>query len=192
MARQFRRTRRGITLGLDGDERDLLVRLFEDVGQLVAPQGPDAADPLTAMMGITEDAVLPPDPALARLLPDATRDDPKAAEEFRRYTERGLRSRKRDAAAAVVTTLTRGRLVVLTDAEAATWLTALTDVRLVLAERLGLRTDEDADLLHLALQEGAPEDPRRWPGAVYDLLTWLQEGLADVMLASLPEQGERP
>ncbi len=35
---------------------------------------------------------IPEDPVLARLLPDAYRDDPEAAGEFRRYTEPALRS----------------------------------------------------------------------------------------------------
>ena len=51
-------------------------------------------------------AGLPPeDPVLARLLPDAYRDDPEAAGEFRRYTEQDLRSGKVAAAQTVLATL---------------------------------------------------------------------------------------
>ena len=68
-------------------------------------------------------------------------------------------------------------------------LTALTDLRLVLAERLGLRTDEDADVLHeqLArrLAEGVPQDAWSAAAAVYDFLTWWQESLV-AALSSRP------
>ena len=47
------------------------------------------------MVGIGTATVEPADPALARLLPSAHRDDDEVAAEFRRYTEQGLRARKR-------------------------------------------------------------------------------------------------
>ena len=40
------------------------------------------------MLGPERPDALPEDPVLARLLPDAYGDDPEAAGEFRRYTER--------------------------------------------------------------------------------------------------------
>ena len=64
---------------------------------------------------------------------------------------------------------------------------ALTDVRLVLASRLGLHTDEDAERLHAEIElathaletddDGSlPVDPERvWLGMLYQALTWLQE-----------------
>ena len=61
---------------------------------------------------------------------------------------------------------------------------ALTDVRLVLAERLGVRDDDDATLLHHSVDALPPDDPRGWLGAVYELLTWLQETLVEAMLAT--------
>ena len=187
MATRFRRSRKGVTVGLDDAEVAMLLRLFGDVAELVAPDGPDAEDPLAALVGISEGARAPSDPALARLLPDARRTDDAVSLEFRRLTERGIRSRKRDGLRAASASLTRGAPLVLADHEAVAWLTALTDVRLVLAERLGLRTDEDADALHVeALSD---DDPRAWLASVYDFLTWLQEGLAEVLLAGLPEGG---
>ena len=58
------------------------------------------------MVGLDRgDAELPDDPVLARLLPDAYRDDPEASGEFRRYTEQGLRSGKAAAARTVLATL---------------------------------------------------------------------------------------
>ena len=59
---------------------------------------------------------------------------------------------------------------------------ALTDVRLVLGERLGLRTDEDADG---ARGRGSGEldedDPQVFMVAIYDFLTWLQESLVHAL-----------
>jgi hypothetical protein len=192
VARRFRRTRRGITVGLDDGEVDLLVRLFDDVAEMLAPVVGDDEDPLVEMVGISSEARTPDDPALARLLPDASRDDAEAAAEFRRFTERGLRTRKHDALRTASASLGRGSPAVLSDAEATAWLTSLTDVRLVLAERLGLRTDSDAEALYLELEGLDVDDPRAWLGAVYDFLTWLQEGLAEVLLAGLPSDDCRP
>ena len=189
MARRFRRSRKGITASLDEVEVDLLARLFADVAEMVTPDGGAAEDPLAALVGITEDARMPDDPAMARLLPDAHREDPDAAAEFRRFTERGIRDRKAEGLRTAGGTLDRGQPLALTDDEARAWLTGLTDVRLVIAERLGLRTDDDAEALHLELAELPEGDPRAWLGAVYDFLTWLQESLAEVLLAGLA--GER-
>src|SRR5215471_8482565 len=61
-----------------------------------------SAEDLAAMIGATGPTSPPADPVLARLLPDAYRDDPEAAGEFRRYTEQGLRSDKVAAAQTVL------------------------------------------------------------------------------------------
>ena len=47
------------------------------------------------------------DPAIARLVPDAYRDDPQAAAEFRRFTQDDLLDRRRDDAQTVLTSLQR-------------------------------------------------------------------------------------
>ncbi|NED52525.1 DUF2017 family protein, partial [Micromonospora aurantiaca] len=92
-----------------------------------------AADDELAAMGIAENAEKPDDPVLARLFPDAYRDDGEAAGEFRRYTEMGLRDGKREAAGMVLGALTdEGADVVLDDEQAQGWLRALNDVRLAL------------------------------------------------------------
>jgi hypothetical protein len=156
---------------------------------MLADDAAPDADPLAAMVGISENARVPDDPAVRRLLPDASRDDPEAAREFRRFTERGLRARKQEALATARATLDAGPSLLLTDEQARSWVTALTDVRLVLAERLGLRTDEDADQLHVTLAGADDDDPVAWLAAVYDFLTWLQETLVAVLQVALPEEG---
>ena len=83
------------------------------------------------------------DPAVARLLPDAYSDDEDAAAEFRRFTEHGLTSRKIANARALIHSLESGGEVKLGVAEQQAWLRALTDIRLIIASRLGIETDED-------------------------------------------------
>ncbi|KTR80110.1 DUF2017 family protein, partial [Rothia kristinae] len=75
MARPFRAGRRGITGHLEQPERELLIKLFGDVVTTLEPRQDPDQDPLAAMLGITEDAEAPEDPALARLLPQAAADD---------------------------------------------------------------------------------------------------------------------
>ncbi|GLI27401.1 hypothetical protein ARHIZOSPH14_16430 [Agromyces rhizosphaerae] len=90
------------------------------------------------------------DPALDRLFPDAYVDDDRASEEFRRYTREDLAQSKRDAAAAVrdATQTEEDRGIVdieLDQAASWGWLTFLTDLRLILAERTGIIADEPDD-----------------------------------------------
>ena len=123
------------------------------------------------------------DPALERLLPTAHRGDDQAAAEFRRLTEPGLRRRKADNLRVAITALTRDSdAVELTEPQAVAMLVALTDVRLVLGERLGLREDDDVERLEQAADELDADDPLHYALAVYDFLSWLQESLALAML----------
>lgn len=64
---------------------------------------------------------------------------------------------------------------------------ALTDVRLVVGDRLQLRTDVDADRLESALANGALDEQAAWLITVYDFLTWLQETLTQAMLDHLDD-----
>jgi hypothetical protein len=122
------------------------------------------------------------DPALARLLPTAHRDDAELAAEFRRLTETGLRSRKRGNLALASAALQRRGHVVLNRSEASALLKGLTDTRLVLGERLGLHTDEDADAVQDLLRH-RPDTDDPWVSAalLYDVLTWWQESLVGAL-----------
>lgn len=125
-------------------------------------------------------ASAPADPALARLLPDAYRDDPRAAAEYRRYTESGLRAHKRAAQQIMLESLGAGRgRGTLGEQEALAWVEALNDLRLALGARL--EVDEDLVAMLAAIPRG---DPRRDLLAIYDWLGSLQESLLHAMGAT--------
>jgi len=107
------------------------------------------------------------DPAHARLFPAAYRDDDTAAEEFTRYTRSGLVDRKAANAAQVSLALDE-ETVRLSPDDAARWLPLLTDLRLVIADRLAIRTDDDE----------VPDTPA---GEVYAWLGHLQESIVRLL-----------
>jgi hypothetical protein len=191
VAKGFKKTRRGVSAKLDAGERTLLAHLFVEVWELLGGadggEGGDVAganvDPLEAMVGIGTATAEPSDPALARLLPSAHREDDDVAAEFRRYTEQGLRARKRAGLETARQSLGRDGALDLDRAEASAWVVALTDVRLVIGERLGLRTDDEAQALADSLDDLDEEDPRAFLVAIYDFLTWLQESLVQALTA---------
>ena len=210
MARGFRRKGRGRAASyvarLDPLERATVAGLMDQVHDLLEPPptttvGPGPEGPVDEFaaivaglgMGVTvaaEDQAdlvasgAGRDPALDRLLPTANLQDDEAAAEFRRLTETGLRQRKAAGLALAASLLRAEDKVVLDEASARAFLTALTDVRLVLGERMGLRTDEDLEALEAAAGELDPDDPLGYALAVYDFLTWLQETLASAMLTA--------
>lgn len=143
-----------------------LTDLIEQFAELIVDSG-------------AEDA--PSDPALARLAPDAYRDDPLASQEFRDLTQADLLSRRADDASTVLATLRldgrrlapttvgpaaaqEAMTVRLDSAQSAAWLRTLAAVRLVLANRLGVTDEDDHDA----------DDPRF---GVYDWLGFRLEGL---------------
>ena len=116
---------------------------------------PDGADAWTSL-DPHRDALEPPDDTgVRRLFPDASKD-PSIAAEFRRLTEDELRRTKRDRLQSLWESLIRlpfdpdaAELEFVVGPEQASDLAAtLTDIRLILADRLGLETDEDVNLLY--------------------------------------------
>jgi len=150
----FARHGDSITARFTADEAALIQSLTSQlIGMLVerSDQSVGNEDPLAAQLGIGVGTSVPADPALARLLPDAYRDDSEAASDYRRFTEIGLAERKISNARAVAMSLSAapGALrrtipVRLDDSAVQSWLRTLTDLRLVIAQRLGITTDEDA------------------------------------------------
>jgi hypothetical protein len=147
-----------IVARFSSDDRALLTALAQQLVHLLEERAAESpADLLYAQLGIGGASAPPLDPALARLLPDAYRDDSEAASEHRRFTELGLVDRKVANARSVVRML-EAPVVAPDDAGVQSWLRHLTDLRLVLAARLQI--DEDGD-------EGTGED------ALLDLYDWL-------------------
>jgi hypothetical protein len=135
-----------------------LVRQFRDLVQ--GSQGTDA----------------PPDPAVARLVPDAYADDVEAARQFRELTASDLLDRRGRDAQSVLSDLPRERIpadhddalqaisIVLPPDRLDAWLRTLAALRLVLASRLGIQSETDHD----------DDDPRF---GIYEWLGYRLEGL---------------
>jgi len=120
----------GVRIVLETEEAMLLSELADQVDSVLLLGGDD-------------------DPALGRLFPSAYEDDEASANEFARYTRESLVDGKRQAAQSVrdataVEHPDDGVVQIeLDQAQAWGWLTFLTDLRLILAERVGLDDDED-------------------------------------------------
>jgi hypothetical protein len=211
MARAFLREQDCYVGLLESTERTVLHGLMQQTRLLLSPEiepTGDAFDDLVASMGVSlsaadqraddaDDAegtaagadsasLADRDPALDRLLPTAHRGDDQIAAEFRRLTEEGLRQRKSgnlDVALACIDEAV-GNRVVLDESQAPAFLMALTDVRLLLGERMGMRTEEDAEALHAAMDDIDDDDPLGYAMAWYDFLTWLQETLTQALMGT--------
>lgn len=197
MARAFRRKGERYVAKLDEAERMIVAGLMEQTRLLLEPEIASTGDPFADLIASLESSVgsgaesMPRgtdpgdrDPALARLLPDAHRADPAVAAEFRRLTEQDLRRRKSDALTVAIDALrgvAEGDKVAVDRAGAQAFLVALTDTRLLLAERLGLHTEEDVEALHARLTDDAA-DAAAYAAAVYEFLTWLQESLVGALM----------
>jgi hypothetical protein len=181
MGSAFRRTTGGgVTATFQPGEVDLLRSLVTQLLELLSLEDESATDPADPLANLTIEGPRerPRDPVLARLFPDAYADDPEAAGDFRRFTERGLRSGKTADATTVLDTLaatdpTKDRVRLRLDRDAAhAWMRTLTDLRLALGTRLGVEENDEARWLALPA-----DDPLRYVHDVYDWLGWLQETL---------------
>lgn len=158
----------GDTVAASAGTTDELDRLLAEAAR--AAQAAEAGETAEAPR-------IPDDPVLARLLPDAYRDDPAAAGEFRKYTESSLREAKKYFAQTLLETLPpSGGRVRLTGDQARDWLRALNDVRLMFGVRLEVTEDFEEQLAALA-----PEDPKVAAFEVYGWLGAVQESLVRAM-----------
>lgn len=177
-------------------------------------QDADPDDHLRQILdGIDADVVVAPaDPAVRRLLPDAS-DDPEVAHEFRRLTDDDLRQRKVDRLLLFADLLLEASPsadedeqlpLVVGREEGAEIAGALGDVRQVIGSRLGLQTDADTDALYRSVSATWEEDegdgpetgqesarghagealsgPELFLGSVFLLTGYLQESLTDCLL----------
>jgi hypothetical protein len=200
---------------LDDEERMVVARIVADVGLLLGGEAfgmeersiPDRLDPgedvERYLRGLEESLAEPGDPAVLRLLPNAAPTDREVADEFRRLTESELRDLKIARLRTMWEQLSEdGPEWEVSVEDALPTASALTDVRLVLASRLSLDTDDDAERLHTEIELAAHAmssddghewdiDPERvWLGMLYQALTWLQDSLVTAMVDAEAAQGE--
>ena len=174
-----------IELSLSDGDAAMLPLLAEQVASMLSEgqdPGPGAAaeDSLEAMVQLAESpVVVPDDPALQRLLPDAYSADGDAehSSEFRRLMDGDLRRTKVEALRTLQSDLAAlgrdaGGSLMLKAERAETWLQALNDIRLVIGVRLDISEDMIETLRHVT-----PDDPRVPLLLAYERLTWLQESL---------------
>lgn len=186
-----RRRRGGVFAVFEPGEAHLLVSLSSQVVELLKDRsGIDAADadPLALQIGLGGPSLPPEDPVLRRLLPDAYRDDADDSAEFRRFTEQSLSSSKVRNAESLIESLVASGLgmdgvdeaepveVELSPDDVQAWLRSLTDIRLSLAVRLGIETDQDITLLAHSEDEAVVA-----MSEIYDWLGYVQESLVDAL-----------
>lgn len=218
MSSKFIRAADGsIHIVFSSQEAHVLINLTEQILELLGDGAVNSEidiDPIFQMMGL--DSMMgmggseqpPDDPVLRRLLPNAYKDE-KSASEFRRYTEHGLREKKRAHALTVYEALIpqdedwnadqpidRGSIEVnFVDTDAMAWLGALNDLRLALAVRLGISkefaqnsekfdpSNSEAASLHKSYELMTESDPMKAVYAVYSWLGWLQQTLLELLMS---------
>lgn len=189
----------GYVSRVSADERSILLRLVKDVAALIAdeeetparPEPPEAgADPIAHLdfdVAEPDEDHLDLDPALERVFPPMSLSDPELAAELRGLTLDGLRRGKIANLWGVVDSLSgEGDSVFVAAEKVDGWLSALTDLRLVLASRLDIDDDESAEEIYVlavkASNDPAPaqsgdEDMRLALASLYSGVTWWQESL---------------
>ena len=164
-----------LVVGFSAVESDIIADLAAQIAGMLAPLASTSdADPLYDLVGIGGRSSIDPDPAIARLLPDAYGDDTAASSDFRALTERSLASRKVSNARVVIASLERGSArVELDPAEVQSWLRTLSDIRLTIAARLGIESDGD--------QGESDTDAAVALHDLYDWLAFVTESLLDAL-----------
>ncbi|MDO4252576.1 MAG: DUF2017 domain-containing protein [Rothia sp. (in: high G+C Gram-positive bacteria)] len=186
MAQGFKSTARGYLARFSAEEASLLGKLFADVALALEPLEQGEVDPLEAIVGISSSAELPQDPAVARLLPTASKD-PELADEFRRYTELNLRQQKISQLKMAEFDVQTGQ-VLLDEAKARMWAAALNDVRLTLGARLNIKTELDSQEVAAKNNWDSIANVEDYMALVYNFVTWLQDTLMDALLADIDQE----
>ena len=186
--KRFQRKRGVITTNLSSYEVELLVSLVKQLVELVSDGEPDdftstsdAGDPFERLVRDLEvdpdEPEVSDDPVLKRLFPNAYPHDAQASSDFRRYTERDLKTKKVVDAQVVLAGLAStdlgAQVLRIPAGEADPWLRTLTSVRLAVAARLDITDAESAERLN----ELPDDDPRNFMVSVYDWLGFAQETL---------------
>lgn len=204
MARAFTTSRSGALVArFAGSELELLEVLVAQLLTLVRPQtsAPAPGAEWAAELGLADVGAAaeempdaPVDPALARLFPDAHRDDPLAAADYRRLMEPSLRRQKAQSAQRVLDLVhhwrsTKGKQQFSRE-DGRALMMCLTDLRLVMAQRLRIESDEDTEHLQTRLAQAGPDDPEVWLAEVYEFLGWVQESLMAQLFKGIDPAGD--
>ena len=130
------------------------------------------------------------DPVIAVLLPQAS-EDPLTAMEVSSLTRARLRGDKADRLERLAVELRAPsgpeETVLVAPGQESDWLGAINDIRLVLAQRLGIESAQDAERVHAAAFREVPEEETsreqwyRGTALVYDMITWWQESLVSAL-----------
>ena len=130
------------------------------------------------------------DPVIAVLLPQAS-EDPLTSMEVSSLTRARLRGDKVDRLARLAAELRAPSgpegTVLVAPGQESDWLGATNDIRLVLAQRLGIESAQDAERVHTAAFQELPEEETsreqwyRGTALVYDMVTWWQESLVSAL-----------
>lgn len=191
--KRFQRKRGMISTQLSDYEVELLSSLVRQLIELVSdgepkeptPPPEDLADPFDELVkdlqADPDQPEISDDPVLKRLFPNAYPHDAHASSDFRRFTERDLKSKKVTEAQVVLDRLGQtglgSRDLRIPPAEADIWLRTLTSVRLAVATRLDITDAESVD----RLAELPDDDPRAYMVSVYEWLGFAQETLISAL-----------
>jgi hypothetical protein len=185
--KKFRRKHGAAVTNLSPYEVELLSSLVSQLVEMISDGEPESyAQPQTDdpfelwAQDLASDPDQPEtqeDPVLQRLFPNAYPHDAAASSDFRRFTERELKTKKVSDAQVVLdrlagTDLGAVDLRIPAD-EVQAWLRTLTSVRIAVATRLGITDAESAE----ELSNLPDDDPRVFMVSVYDWLGFAQETL---------------
>ena len=165
-----------VVLDADGTEARIIADLASQLDEMLA-----ARSALTASGMRAEPAGLPDDPALARLLPDMINGDVDAAHELRGLVEPSLVAMKRENVRLV--TLSLEQPGALDSATEDAWARLLSDLRLTIAARLDIESDDDLDALAASDQPSSVQ-------TLAEVYTWLG-GLLEHLIGTLDARDDR-
>ncbi|MDP9832744.1 MULTISPECIES: DUF2017 family protein [Trueperella] len=207
MLTAFRIARGGYLAHIDDDERRVLAGLVKDTVWLLGSdvdheaerrsQTVDPDDPLAQLEADVVDiadaiategeprARAPYDVVVEQLLPDMS-EDPDEAATLRELTETSVASQKIENLVTVYQGLESARGggdVLVANEDAPAWMSALNDVRIVLAARLGINDEESSEAVAERVRPFQHGESSAEPSTddvlaiVYSMSTWWQDSL---------------
>lgn len=147
----------------------------------------DIADPHSSLLGEAHTLADPDDPALLAILPrsihssDAVGALDGADDTMRARTEPGLVRSKREGLQWLARAVMKDPFLIPAE-KAGQAASTLNVMRLVLAARLRIENQEDADRVQDAMEHGVTDDPDQGMAVLYGFTSWLQDSLMHALL----------